>query len=53
MPIDYEILRAETKKDKDFNLVIKYLNEGRPSKVSEELKPYLYKVFVQERKKSV
>ncbi|XP_016664851.1 uncharacterized protein K02A2.6-like [Acyrthosiphon pisum] len=40
MPIDYEILKVETKKDKEFNLVIKYLNEGWPIKVSEELKPY-------------
>lgn len=40
MPIDYEILRVETKKDKEFNLVVKYLNEGWPIKVSEELKPY-------------
>ncbi|CAI6350433.1 unnamed protein product [Macrosiphum euphorbiae] len=40
MPIDYEILRVETKKDKEFSLVIKFLNEGWPIKVSEELKPY-------------
>jgi len=40
MPIDYEILRVGTKKDKEFNLVIKYLNKGWPIKVSEELKPY-------------
>lgn len=43
MPIDYEILRAETKKDKEFNLVIKYLKEGWPIKVTEELKPYTIK----------
>ncbi|XP_060881762.1 uncharacterized protein K02A2.6-like [Metopolophium dirhodum] len=40
MPIDYEILRVETKKDNEFSLVVKYLNEGWPIKVREELKPY-------------
>ncbi|XP_008179051.1 uncharacterized protein K02A2.6-like [Acyrthosiphon pisum] len=43
MPIYYEILRVKTKKDKEFNLVIKYLNEGWSIKVSEKLKPYAIK----------
>jgi len=46
MPIDYEILRVGTKKDKEFNLVIKYLYKGWPIKVSEELKPYAIRKVV-------
>jgi len=31
---------VETKKDKEFNLVLQYLNNGWPKKICDELKPY-------------